>query len=251
MPIPTPVLTVTNNEDGTATYTVADGHASATNRIMYCETTDLTWTEIVTIAGNTSSAAIATQTGTHWFSCFASFGDFSAVSAPTMNIITQSATAVFTRILDTVVAELQSLATAGSLPGLSATKIARQDALFLGNLPFDLPGIVVMPGMQEEDKGGTNERDDLGYPVQVVILDTKWAKDPDPDSTDIDYLLIRERVRRHFQHRRLALVRANVPESYTTNVMYEGILDHAQQQGLMRFGSYLTLSFATREPRGA
>lgn len=250
MAIPTPVLTVTNNNNGTATYTISGGHASATNVVKYALTTDLLWNTIATITGN-GSQTVSTQTGTHWFTCFSSYLTDSVVVSPAMNIITASSSAVFKRILDTVVAEIQSLATAGSLPGLDATKVARQDAVFISNLPFDLPGIIVAPGAQEEDKGGTNARDDIGYPVIVVIVDSKWEKDPDPTSTDIDYLLIRERIRRYFQHRRLASVIANVPESYTTNVSYEGILDHSSQKGLMRFGSYLTLNFCTREPRGA
>lgn len=251
MPIAVPTLTITNNNDGTATYAITGGHASATNVVKYAETTDLIWNTIATITGN-SSQTVSTQTGTHWFACFSSYLTDSVVSSPQMGIITAAASAVYKRIIDVVIAELQTLATAGSLPGLDATKIARQDAIFISNLPFDLPGIVVAPGAQEEDKGGTNERDDLGYPVAVVIVDSKWAKDPDPTSTDIDYLLIRERVRRHFQHRRLSLLSSSVPECYTTNVSYEGILDHqTTEKGLMRFGSYLTLNFATREPRGA
>lgn len=251
MAIPTPVLTITNNNDGTATYTVSGGHASATNVIKYCLTTSLTWTTIATITGN-SSQTVSTQTGTHWFACFSTYLTDSVVSEPQMNIVTAASSAVFKRILDAVLAELQSLATAGSLPGIPSASIARQDMVFISNAPFDLPGILIAPGAQEEDKGGTNARDDLSYPVMVVIVDSKWAKDPDPASTDIDYLLIRERIRRHFQHRRLALVSATVPESYTTNVGYEGILDHqTDSKGLMRFGSYLQLNFCTREPRGA
>jgi hypothetical protein len=256
MAISVPTLTVTDNEDGTATFAVTGSSTGSLNMIQYAKTTDLVWIDIVELLGNSTSSATTMQTGTHWFTCRSRTPTVpnyeQAYSAPQMYCISSNAEAVYKRILDAVVAELQSIATAGSLPGLDATKVARQDAIFISNLPFDLPGIVVAPGAQEEDKGGTNERDDIGYPVQIAIVDSKWSKDPDPDSTDIDYLLIRERIRRHFQNRRLALIRSSVPESYTTKVTYEGILDHeTTTKGLMRFGSYLTLNFATREPRGA
>jgi hypothetical protein len=245
--------TIVGNDDGTVTYTVT-GIVSGVADLMYAKTTDLDWITLDTVAGN-GTYTRNIQSGTHWF-CVGNpavaGGTWLQVTSPVMVCAASNEQAVFKRIIDTVVAELQSLATAGSLPGLDATKVERQDVVFISNLPFDVPGIIVAPGAQEEDRGGTNARDDLGYPVQVIIVDSKWAKDPDPDSTDIDYLLIRERIRRHFQHRRLASVRTNVPESYTTNVTYEGILDHqTTEKGLMRFGSYLQLNFCTREPRGA
>lgn len=255
MPVTLPTLTVQDNFNGTVTLTTSGGDAGATHAVKYADAATLGWVPLTTISGN-ASVTVPVDPGTHWWTAVSTVGAESDVLTPFLGIVSGAETSTYQRILEAVIGELQSLATAGSLPGLDSTKIARQDAVFVANLPFDLPGIVVAPGVNEEQVGGTNARDDFEYPVNVGILDFKWEKDP---NSTYDYLLLRERIRRHFNQRRLALVGENLPEVYKCVVQFEGVLDYqagpkaaeGDGEGVGHFGSYLTLIFTTRETRGA
>lgn len=239
------VLSVTNNSNGTVTIAQSGGGAFVTARIYYAKTTDLAWIELASYVGPGGST-LAIETGVHWFHAATD----TEVTSPIMVAITSSVVSVYDRIILATIDEIKSIATAGDLPGLDATKVVRQDLVFVSNISAAaLPAIVVTPGQTESVEGGTNTRDDWGYPVEVLVVDTKWKKDTSQTST---YLLWRERIRRHFNFRRLAEVIGNVPEVYVNQVIPKDILAYdTPEKGLARFSSMLTIQFKTREARGA
>jgi hypothetical protein len=111
-----------------------------------------------------------------------------------------------------------------------------------GELPF--PGIILSPLEREtmDHWRGTNLRDDVGYPVQVSIVD-RGNQDL---QTNLGRMLIwRQRIARAFRNQRLT----DVEEIMTCVVEPHHIyLPEAFDKGVDQ--STLTLRFMSREPRG-
>lgn len=88
--------------------------------------------------------------------------------------------------------------------GVAGVAVVSQDTLD-GTL-VSRPAVTVTPNGSEQERGGTNVRDDYGYPF-LLTLHTHRG-DPDVDSATneppgLRPTLFREIVRRHFGHRRV------------------------------------------------
>lgn len=245
MPLITPTLTVTDNQNGTATLTVAGGDPSASNLIRYSRIEVPGWDDITTISGN-SSATVAVNAGLRWFSCFSSLSGESAVSAPLPAIITLSRTAIFEQCMQSIMTVLQGAAEANQLGEITADRVVRQDVVNLEHLGTSVPAIIITPGLNENEEGGTNASDDISYPVMIAVVDRK--DEHDTANTSI-YLYWREVIRQLFNNKRLP----GVPTSFRNVVNFEIALDHKQEdteEGEMnQFATSLRIDCKNRELR--
>lgn len=242
MAIPTPTLTVTDNQNGTATFTVSGGDSGASNLIQCSRIEMPGWLPITTISGN-GSATVATQLGLKWFAAFATKATDSAVSAPVPAIITPSPTAVFEQCLQSIVTTLQGAAAVGKLGEITPDRITRQDVVDTEHSESPLPAIIVSPGLNENEEGGTNASDDISYPVMVGVID---RKDENDDANTPTYFLWREVIRQLFNNKRLP----GVPTSFRNVVNFQMALDHKQDDEDMNlFSTSLQIDCKQRELR--
>jgi hypothetical protein len=108
--------------------------------------------------------------------------------------------------------------------------------------PFRMPGILICAGNTEKLQGGTNSRDDIGYPVAVYL----FAKDDKDLTTNHDqYLRWREQLIGSVINQRFA----GVPEQFRAEVEPGPIIhDGAWLKGLL--ASAFTIRFTVRRARG-
>jgi hypothetical protein len=107
-----------------------------------------------------------------------------------------------------------------------------------------LPGVLIAPLDADaiSRAGGTNQRDDVGYPIAVGL----FAADSDSQTENYDRnLLWRERIRRKFLHQRLS----GVPSVYTCLVEPKQIVDPFRWLARNLWVSTLLLRFLSREAR--
>lgn len=242
MPLATPTLTITDNQNGTATLTVSGGNASASNLIRYSRIEIPGWDDITTITGN-SFAVIAVNPGLRWFSAFSSLSGESAVSPPTPAIITLNPLAVFEQCLQSIMTVLQGAASASKFGEITPDRIVHQDKVDSEHLGVSVPAIVITPGLNENEEGGTNASDDISYPIMIGIVD---RKDTHEVANTPTYFYWREVVRQLFNNKRLP----GVPTSWKTVVNFEIALDHKEDDEDMNwFASSLRIDCKNRELR--
>ena len=108
------------------------------------------------------------------------------------------ADSVHKQVIDAFVAKAKTL----SLAGLGNDQIREAWDVTPEQLTgMKLPALLFSPAGNEEDLGGTNERDDIGYPVAALFLDRHPVTDP---SNMDKALLWRQKVRRAFIQQRLS-----------------------------------------------
>ena len=107
------------------------------------------------------------------------------------------------------------------------------------------PAVVIAPLGREtlDPADGTNNRDDVGYPVLVALLD---GDNQNPTSNHGRNLLWREKIRRAFHNQRLPGVDAII----TTFVEPLPVTDAAAWFERNTFVTAMLLRFISREPRG-
>lgn len=242
MPLAIPTLTVTDNQNGTATLTVAGGDPSASNLIRYSRIEVPGWDDITTISGN-ASTTVAVNAGLRWFSCFSSLAGESAVSAPFPSIITLSPTAIFEQCMQSILTVLQGAAVANKFGEITSDRIVRQDKVDSEHLGCSVPAIIITPGLNENEEGGTNASDDISYPIMIAVVD---RKDEHEAANTPTYFYWREVVRQLFNNKRLP----GVPTSFRNIVNFEIALDHKEDDEDMNwFATSLRIDCKNRELR--
>jgi hypothetical protein len=244
MPLSTPTLTVTDNQNGTATLTVADGDPSASNliRCAQIELDEPVWLDITTVSGN-DSVTVPVQLGLKWFAVFSSLSGESVASPPLSAIITPSPIAVFEQCIQSIQTVLQGAAAASRLGEITPDRIVRQDKVDSEHLGCSLPAIIITPGLNESEEGGTNASDDFSYPVMVAVVD---RKDDQETANTPTYFYWREVVRQLFHNRRLP----GVNPSFKSVVNFEIALDHKEDDEDMNwFATSLRIDCKNRELR--
>lgn len=107
--------------------------------------------------------------------------------------------------------------------------------------PVQCPAIFVMPVGTEQAVGGTNERDDIAYPIGIGFVDRQSIDNADY----LDHLLYqRELIRKEFIAQRLS--------TYAWNCQYEPspVLDERLLDGYKLLAAPLYFRFISRESRG-
>lgn len=242
MAILSPTLTVVDNADGTATFTVSGGTAGVTNTIKLTTLQQpLGWASLGTITGN-ASGVFSVNPGAYWCCAFAQSGSDQNVSLPMDAIFTSSDTAILELILQSVVSKLQGAADLGQFGDMDNTRIQRMDVVILDRLKCGLPCIIVTPGTQEsESQDTTNQSSDIIYPVNVAIYDAKASSE---EGRTPEYFLWRERIRQLFHEKHLP----GIARSVKGVVQPQFILDHKDSaEDMYGFASTLQFLFTVRE----
>lgn len=203
----TPTITWVDSADGTGgVLTVTGSTAGTTNRLYRQTPGGTTWTSVGTRVGDGTIAAALTQGYYHFHvSSEVSATDLAISNLLLFSPVTASADSVHERIVDAFQTGIQTLATAGNLPGIASAQVYRTmnfNATVLGNWKF--PCVAVTPnGVQTHAAPYPSPmaRDDNGYPVGIFFLDRIDAVDRGKED---DFLLWRWRIDRYFANQRLS-----------------------------------------------
>jgi hypothetical protein len=201
VPLAVPTLAITDAADGTGgTAAITGGDAGATNVVSHAIFTgtpgSLTWVLSGSRVGN-GSVAVAPGNGYYLWRVLSSLGGESVVSNLVYQNLTDATQALHYRCL---------LAVQARIRGLSLTGIASANVRVL-KLPRylrdkdSLPGVAVCPVGKDPNLGGTNERDDIGYPVLVTTVS---AGDQDLETNLPRNLLWRQKIQRALRNQHLA-----------------------------------------------
>lgn len=231
---------ILDNADGTGGVAGLVNTASG-DIVLYCmpRAGATTWTTLGTLAAAPSPPTsgelpFTLTTGVYWF--FAIGGG--VPSDPVLAAITNGADPIHKRIMDGVCDAIKSL----SLTGIDNTSIVVRKTP--DGRGLTLPAIVVAPGSNETStqNAGTNNRDDVGYPVVVAI----FAQDNrDYTTNHARYLQWRETIAKAFRNQRLT----GVSEVMRCNVEQGSVIDQrAFYENYL--ASFFTLRFIARVPRG-
>lgn len=245
-PAPGPLglgLTVTDNQDGTgatATITGADPNAAITIYVVDVPSLQQAffngfapaWRSQATRTGN-GTATLSVGTGYWW--AYATGLRFATnyLSNPVYFQATPNAKSCFERIREAALAKIQALNLAayvtpgGTLPAISADRVFLQSMLVEYKVTY--PCVVIEEtDEQEQNQLIMNARDDVGYPLRILILNR--------DTRNFDqympgYLLWRERIMSAFRGQRLP----NVVEVYKCDVQPELVIS---EESLKRNPNY-------------
>ena len=175
-----------------------------------------------------------------------------ALSAPIVVI------SVFHDILTTVQTAIQALSLDGINSGnIELVKVNPERETVLPGIP----GILILPIGEEgiPIDGGTLRRDDVGYPVGIIMIDidrqsseTGTPADADEGTVDQDYafntkLLWRERIRKKFIRQKLT----GVASVYNCEIEPDVVVDPTALLGDNLWMGTLVLRFLSRETRGS
>lgn len=245
MAINAPTLTVVNNQDGTATFTVDGSTGGSTNTIQYTTLQQpLGWTTLTSVVGDGSVTA-SINPGFYWFVARSALGGDVNTSMPAASAVTLADVSFLEQVLLAVVAKLQAGADANAFgTDLDSTKIQRIDVIddsVIERLSCGVPCIIVTPGNTETMDEQTNASTDVVYPVYVGIYDAKQAVE---DANNPTYFLWREAVRQLFHQKHLP----GIGRSVTTTVQPLQILDHKDSgENMFGFASNLQILCTVRE----
>ena len=233
MPLAAPVLAVVDNAvtavGVTATVTGAD--AGSVNTLSY-QLIDAgfyrgtAWVAGGNVTGNGSIVQALTQ-GMYWFRCDSTLSGQTQVSNLVLGKATDGKQAIHEQCIQAIEAGLRSLVTSGLIPGI--TSVARvYDMAELNVKAMDLPGLAVctsLPGQApaETVEIATNLRDDIGYPVYVVLLDRFGG---DYVSPRPNYLRAREVIFRFFRHQRLGPTLSHITRVETGPILKFEVSDY-------------------------
>lgn len=228
-------LAITDNADGTATATISGSAGGTVTVYSQAHSGELgtgTWTSRGSRTGN-GTISITLAAGYYWWKAVES----SDVAPLVYQNLTDGTEAVWYRCLTGVQAVIQGL----SLTGISSGQV------YVRKVPWDRditkPGIIVCPVKETSDpKAGTNERDDIGYGVHVVLI---RASNQDAEVNLALHLKQREQISRALRHQPLA----GVSEIYTVFIEPGPVIDpvsFAQQYDVQA----LVARCISREVRG-
>ena len=178
-----------------------------------------------------------------------------ALAGPAGGVVTVS---THYRLLVAVGEDIKTtLIGAGLMPGHSASRVIVRKVPYVSDIgtpksgstkTYALPAIVVCPGVNEQFLFGTNERDDIGYPVNVLLLDA----DSSPDNMTDQHLGWRERITERYIHPKHYFVAPSPAGDivfHDCNIEPGPIVDYPRWIGMEMFVSLIGLRFFTRHSR--
>lgn len=249
MPISAPILSVVDAADGTGgTVALVSGDSLATN-VVYSQNVNgelgtANWVSQGSRIGN-GSLTLSMTPGYYWFYVVSTKASDIAVSNLVYQNLTDGEDPVMEQLLLAVQARIQ---------GLLLEKMPNNHVLILkvptenpadvpeGDNPY--PMTMIMPFGQEEEGTGTNIRDDIRYPILVMLIDADMK---DQQLNRKRYLRWRQQVYRAFRNQPLV----GVDATFSVKVQPQAILDPAAWYSSPgRFISSLTIMCTNREVRG-
>lgn len=240
-------IAFTDLANGTqATVAITGTDAGSSNTVKAYQAKTGTWSTVGTRTGNGNATCTFPATGLYWVRCDGTVSAAAAISNIIPGTITSSSSDAWDIIMTNVLTDLQSLATAGYLPGLTSNDIERYTdikAMLLAMTGPGLPAIGLAPGDMEEIKNITSADDDVGYPILVNYRDVADPKQGDDENESLR--LIRGRIRRRYHGQRCpGYTRA---QDCTVTPMSS---HQFEQMGYNAISSASLLRFTVREPRG-
>lgn len=194
-----------------------------------------------TLGTRTGDGAVTgtVQPGLHWW--YALNG--ATVSPIVPKYITRSSQAIYDLCLQAVTDTISLAIIAGSVPAL--TGVHRQRKLRIDAMEDAQPCAVVLPA-NPSMQPVTNERDQITYPCQIIVLDNESPQaEDDEDNNSAPYHLINERLTRLFSQQRL-------PGVSIVDVcrVEKGNHFEWQNNAYDEVQSTIIVNCLTREPRG-
>lgn len=243
-----PTLAVADNGNDTgATATITGSDSNATNTV-YVQAFDdelgtTTWTASGSRTGN-GTVSLTLAAGHYFAYVLSELADESVASSVVYFVVTTGNSAVHDQCLVAAQARIQALTLAGITSSNIIIRKIPTDRDIGGDGTYDFPAIVISPlGIENQPpSGGTNARDDVGYPVLISFL---AADNQDLTTNRERYLKWRETVNRAFRSQRLT----GVSEVYICRVQPGPIVSPAAFWKNV-YHSSLLVQCISRETRG-
>lgn len=241
----TPEISVTDNEDGTATVTVSGSSAGSTN-LLRSQKVDLqqklnTWTDQTSRVGD-GTIAVTLDAGFYYFYVESTLSGDTKASTPYRSRVSSGSKDIFTRCLEAVQSTLQELSLTGLPDSSVLVRTVPQDSL-----NQSLPCVMICPAAAETHNpaGGTNERDEITYPVMVAYL-----KGGDQESANTTYreafLSARQKISDVFRNQRIS----GVSESTQVQTKFYNVVDTNAWFDNNLFVGGILLNITVWQPRG-
>ena len=238
MPI---TLTIADAGTGTGgTATISGSTAGTTNLLRYAAVTgslgSVSFTDGSSRLGDGTIPFTTPAVGHYWFVVQNTNGATISISDFVYQRLTDTTDSVRLQCRDAIVARLKLLA----LTSIGNRVIGRP-YYDEQNLSFPV-ALVTFQETPDSYEQGTNERDDVGYPIQIFLLDTSGLG---PDAPEDKYTLWRQQAERCFRNQALAAVSG----IYTCRVE-PAILFDKELGKYQRVVSAFTVRCISREARG-
>ncbi|QDT41065.1 hypothetical protein Pan241w_11240 [Gimesia alba] len=241
----TPEISITDNEDGTATVSVSGSSAGSTN-LLRSQKVDLqqktnTWTTHTSRVGD-GTISVTLDNGFYYFYVESTLSGDTKASTPTRSRVSDGAGDIFTRCLNAVQSTLQELSLTGLPDSQVLIKTIPQDTQDLA-----LPCVFVCPAAAEQftPGGGTNQRDEVIYPVMIAYL-KGGDQDSGNDTARQSYLSSRQKISDVFRNQRLS----GVAESVNVTTKFYNVVDENAWFNHMLYVGGILLNITVWQPRG-
>lgn len=244
MPLATPTLVVVDNQDATGVIaTIASSDVAATNT-LYRQRVDGelgsgTWTSSGSRTGDGTISVSLTTRGFYWWYVKSVLSGESTISNLAYEPVTDGEDDVITRAIAATIARIKLL-TLTDIGNNVFTKPLSDDPT-LPTLPCC---IVCEEPTPRQFTGGTNIRDDIGYPIQVLFMASTGLG---PDAPVGKYRQWFQSAERAFRFQRLA----GLTEAYgACTIEPLKTLDPQRPMLYEKMVAGFTVRVATREVRG-
>lgn len=237
----TPTLAVSDAGTGTSgTATVSGSTSTATNTLYYQSVANRggSWTSAGSRTGNGTISISGMTAGYYWWKVESSDGTDTVTSNLVYQPLLSDAAAMQKQVWDAVKARMQEV----TFSGIPTTRIYQKHELDVSAmLDLTKPCLVLTldDGLIETSAPGTNERDDIGYPVACIFLDDNNR------SEDGARLLWRQQAMDALREQRLT----GISESLKNEIEPLSILGERATQADLWWSGFVVRCL-TRRPRG-
>lgn len=231
-----PTITVTDLANGGGVTVAIVGDAGASHQVYRQRFGDSDWTAFgVTQVGSGTVTGTITP-GYYWWYAKASESGSDSISPVAAVAITRTAVAIDTRMLEGVVALIQTAAAADAIPEVVSARVKKFSDKYNPN-KMTTPGIAVYGQQTGSEIGGGNLRDDFQHVLYIALQF--------PNGKESELALAAERVRRLFHRQRLT----GLNEAYDCVVSPGPPL--AEENTILDFAwVHWQITYTTRELRG-
>jgi hypothetical protein len=232
-----PSIAVTDLANNGGVSVAIAGDAGADHQVYRQRFGDSDWTEfgLPVVGDGVVTGALAP--GYYWWYAKGSEGGSDAISPVVSQALTRDEESIDMRILDAVVATVQSAAAANSIPNMVPARVKKFEDSY-NPTKMTAPGIAVYNAETAGEVGGGNLRDDFAHVVLIAIQF--------PNNKERELSLASERVRRLFHRLRLVGV-----SSATFDCVVSPGPPLAEENTILDFAwVHWQLTYTTREPRG-
>lgn len=246
------ILSTTDNQDDTGMEaTVTGSDVGSANTIYYSQvsrgTNPLAWSVAGSLTGD-GTVNLPLIAGYYYLYCAGTVSSAPALSPPIIGMASRAVLSMQTQVELAIQAKIQGLTLAPiapPLPSIPASRVIRFDTPMTDlKLPLvQLPCVIVTPAMIPESvEPIVNARDDIGWPVQVLILALFGGQQQGMGDSIFRW---REQIFRAVRYQRLE----TVPEVYTVRPEPQAVLNWQPPKYEYAF-SAITFRAVGRDYRG-